>query len=113
MCLSDGSCSELNQGSKHYLHVLTSSFRICKRCYSPSIRVQQVSMEINIDPNTWVQFGGGHGGHNMLCPPPLFSLFIWRGFKNKSDVCHVLCEELFMLDGRPHIVKVMLKQSLV
>jgi len=57
------------------------------------------------------------GGHNMLCPPTFFSLlfshFIWRGFKNKSDVCHVLCEELFMLDGRPHIVKVMLKQSLV
>jgi len=43
----------------------------------------------------------------------LFSLFIWRGFKNKSDVCHVLCEEFFMLDGRPHIVKMMLKQSLV
>jgi len=53
----------------------------------------------------------------MLSPPTffslLFSLFIWRGFKNKSDVCHVLCEELFMLDGMPHIVKVMLKQSLV
>ena len=24
---------------------------------------------------------------------------IWRGFKNKSDVCHVLCEELSMLVG--------------
>jgi len=36
----------------------------------------------------------------MLCPPPLFSLRfgIWRGFKTKCDVCHVLCEELFMLD---------------
>jgi len=57
------------------------------------------------------------GGHNMLCSPTFFSLFfslfIWRGFKNNSDVCHVLSEELFMLDGRPNIVKMMLKQSLV
>jgi len=47
--------------------------------------------------------------------PPLF-LFrfcIWKGFKNKSVFCHVLCEELSMLDGRPYIVKLMLKQSLV
>jgi len=40
----------------------------------------------------------------------LFRFSIWRGFKNKSDVCHVLCEELFMLDGRPHIANLMLKQ---
>jgi len=32
----------------------------------------------------------------------LFTFCIWRGFKNKSDVCHVLCEELFMLHGRLH-----------
>jgi len=32
----------------------------------------------------------------------LFRFCIWRGLKNKSDVCHVLCEELFMSDGRPH-----------
>ena len=39
------------------------------------------------------------GGHNMPCPPH-FSLkvCIWRGFKTKCDVCHVLCEEFFMLD---------------
>ena len=50
----------------------------------------------------------------MLCPPTFFSKFcIWRRFKNKSDVCHVLCEELFKLDSRPHIAKLMLKQSLV
>jgi len=32
--------------------------------------------------------------------PPFFSLrvCIWRGFKTKCDLCHVLCEELFMLD---------------
>ena len=32
--------------------------------------------------------------------PPLFSLrvCIWRDFKTKYDVCHVLCEEFFMLD---------------
>jgi len=50
----------------------------------------------------------------MLCPPTFFSLlfclFIWRGFKIKRDVCHFLCEELFMFDGRPHIVKMMLKR---
>ena len=28
----------------------------------------------------------------------MFSM--WRGFKNKSDVCHIMCEELFMLDGK-------------
>jgi len=32
-----------------------------------------------------------------------FRFCIWRGFKNKGDICHVLCEELFMLDGRLHI----------
>jgi len=36
----------------------------------------------------------------------LFRFCIWRGFKNTSDVCHVVCEELFMLDGRLHIAKV-------
>ena len=35
----------------------------------------------------------------MSAPPFLFRFCIWRGFKNKSDVCHVLCEEHFMLDG--------------
>jgi len=55
------------------------------------------------------------GGHNMKCPPSffLFRFCIWRGFKNKSDVCHALCEELFMLDGRLYIAKLMLKQSQV
>jgi len=54
-------------------------------------------------------------GHNMPCPPHffLFTFCISSGFKNKSDACHVLCEELFMLNGRPYIVKLMLKQSLV
>jgi len=48
--------------------------------------------------------------------PPHFLLFrfcMWRAFKNKSDVCDVLCDEFFMLDGRPHIAMLMLKQSLV
>jgi len=53
-------------------------------------------------------------GHNMPCPTHFYLRFcIWRGLKNKSDVCHVLCEELFMLGGRPHMVKLRLKQSLV
>jgi len=42
----------------------------------------------------------------------LFRFWIWRGSKNKI-VCHVLCEELFILDGRPHIAKLMLKLSWV
>jgi len=62
-----------------------------------------------VSPNFFRQ-----GGHNIPCPPLfLFRFCIWRGFKTKSYVCHVLCEELFMLDGRPHIAKLMLKQSLV
>jgi len=43
----------------------------------------------------------------------LFRFCIWRGFKNKSDVCHVLREVLFMLDGGLHMAKFMLKQNLV
>jgi len=38
---------------------------------------------------------------DIICHIPplfLFRFCIWRGFKDKSDVCHVLCEELFMLD---------------
>jgi len=55
------------------------------------------------------------GRHNMPCPPYffLFRFCTWRGLKNKSDVCHILCEELFMLDGRPYIAKLMLEQSLM
>jgi len=56
------------------------------------------------------------GGADKICHVPHFFLFrfcIWRGFKNKSDVCHVLCGELFMLHGRLRIAKFMLKQSLV
>jgi len=57
-------------------------------------------------------------GGDVICHVPplfLFGFYILRGFKYKSDVCHVLCEELFffMLDGRPHIAKLMLKESLV
>ena len=59
-------------------------------------------------PIAWVQFGGGHGGYvppifhwrDIIChdlPLFLFRFCIWRGFKNKSDFCHVLCEEFFML----------------
>jgi len=53
---------------------------------------------------------------DIICHVPplfLFRFCIWKGFKNKSDVCHIFCEELFMLDGRPYIAKLMLKQSLV
>jgi len=74
----------------------------------------------------WAQFVGGHGGRvpptfsdgwDIIChaTPTFFSLDFVFGevSKNKSDVCHVFCEELFMLDGRPHKAKLMLKQSLV
>jgi len=43
---------------------------------------------------------------------PTFLFCMWRGFKNESDVCYVLCEELFMLDGRLHIAKLTLKLTL-
>ena len=52
---------------------------------------------------------------DIMCHAPhifLFKFCIWRDFKNKSNVCHVLCEGLFMLDGRLHIAKFILKQSL-
>jgi len=72
----------------------------------------------------WAQFGRGHEGrvppffqtgrYNMPCPHFfLFRFCIWRGIKNKSDVCNVFCEEFFMLDGGLHIGKLMLKQSLL
>jgi len=40
------------------------------------------------------------GMYNMTCTPKLFFFKFchWRGFKNKTYVCHILCEELFMLD---------------
>jgi len=35
----------------------------------------------------------GRGGHNMPCSPTFcFRFCIWKGLKNESDVCHVLCE---------------------
>jgi len=49
---------------------------------------------------------------DIICHvPPLFSLrvCIWRGFKTKGDVCHVLCEEFFILDVT-HIAMLMLKE---
>ena len=57
----------------------------------------------------WVQLIRGHRGHaphfsdsgDIICHVhPKFFHFrfcIWTSFKNKSDVCHVWCEELFML----------------
>ena len=59
--------------------------------------------------HAWAQIGGGHGGreppffrrgeHNMPCPSDVSLRFcIWRGFRTKCDICHVLCEEFFMLD---------------
>jgi len=73
-------------------------------------------------PHPWAKFGGGHGGRvpplfqtgrTYYAMSPHFFLFafcIWSGFENKSDVCHVLCEEVFMLDERQYIIaKLMLK----
>jgi len=40
-------------------------------------------------------------GVDTICNVPhlfLSTIFIRRGFKNESDVCRVLCEELFKLD---------------
>jgi len=39
------------------------------------------------------------GGQNMACPPTFSRrVCIWRGFKTKCYICHVLCEEFFVLD---------------
>ena len=41
------------------------------------------------------------GEGDIICDVPplfLFRFCIWRSSKNKSDVCHVLCEVLIMLD---------------
>ena len=47
---------------------------------------------------------------DIICHvPPFFSLgFVFGEVLKISDVCHILCEELFMLHGRPHIAKFML-----
>jgi len=61
-------------------------------------------------PHTFLDEG------DIICyVPPYFSLrfCIWRGFRTKSDVCHVACEEFFMLDVTAHIAMLMLKQSVV
>jgi len=53
----------------------------------------------------WAQFGGGRvpstfsGGYNMPCPLHFFSSgFIFGEVPKISDVCHVWCEVLFILD---------------
>jgi len=43
----------------------------------------------------------------------LFRSCILRSFKNKSEVCHVLCEELFMLGGTHSHVNVETKFGVV
>ena len=57
------------------------------------------------------------GGGDITCyvSPHIFLFWfcIQKGFKNKNDICYIFFEELFMLNGRPHIAKLMLKQSLV
>ena len=52
---------------------------------------------LTVDIKPWAQFDG----EIQYAMSPHFFLFrfcIWSGFKNKSDVCHVLCKKLFMLD---------------
>ena len=47
-------------------------------------------------------------GGDIICnvPPTFFSRFcIWRGFKNESDVCHVLCEKHFINDASVYNVR--------
>jgi len=68
------------------------------------------TVHIFVDMCPWAQFHGGHGGRvpptfagrgDITCYVPLLFLFrfcVWRSSKNKSDVCHVLPEVLFMLN---------------
>jgi len=63
-----------------------------------------------------IQFNGNADGRNLvvdtgdiICHVPTLFRFTFctrRGFQNKSDVFHVLCEELFISDGRLHIAQV-------
>jgi len=63
-----------------------------------------------------IQFNGNADGRNLvgdtgdiICHVPTLFRFTFctrRGFQNKSDVFNVLCEELFILDGRLHIAQV-------
>ena len=50
---------------------------------------------------------------DIICHvPPTFSrrVRIWRGVKTKCDVCHVLCEEFFMLNVT-HVTQVFSRGS--
>jgi len=52
----------------------------------------------------------------MPCAPTFFSLGFVFGEVSKRKVMFVMfcvIDELFMLDGRPHIAMLMLKQSLM
>jgi len=56
------------------------------------------------------------GGQDMPCAPTFFSLGFVFGEVSKRKVMFVMfcvIDELFMLDGRPHIAMLMLKQSLM
>jgi len=33
-----------------------------------------------------------------MSPTFFLRVCIWRGFKTKCDICHILCEEFFILD---------------
>ena len=61
---------------------------------------------------SWAKLGRGHEGrapqffqtvgiYYAMSPHIfLFKFCIWRDFKKESGLCHVLCEEIFMLDVR-------------
>jgi len=77
---------------------------------SPTCSLYNLDAKLNAVNKPWAQFGGGHGGRvlpafssggDIICDVPplfLFRFCIWRSSKNKSEVCHVLCEVLIILD---------------
>jgi len=44
--------------------------------------------------------------YNIPCPPHLFLYVLYLDrFQNKSDICHVLCEELFIRPGGQNLAE--------
>jgi len=59
-----------------------------------------------LQPYKWAQFGGGHGGHKMPCPPTFFSSGFVFGEVPKIKVMFVM--SCVKLNGRSHTAKLML-----
>jgi len=73
--------------------------RSCKKSYFAYYRPNPIKKPLKQSQNISWNHGRNLVGDTGDVSPPLFSLRVctWWGFKTKYDVCHVLCEEFFML----------------